>query len=318
MGEQMGGWMEEQTFTSQGVAEDTRRGLTDSPKWLSSLYFYDKRGSELFDQICDTPEYYPTRTEASILQDNLEDILASAGCDTIAELGSGASRKTRIVLDAGPTTYIPVDVSERFLLSVAEELRTAYPHHVIDPIPAEYVEGLRRIGKKPGKKLVMFLGSSIGNFEPEEQDGLLKAAYEALAPGDAFLLGTDLVKDPAVLEAAYNDMAGVTAAFNLNILENLNRKLKGNANLNAFEHKAFWNPEQSRIEMHLVSTTGQTLRFKDAQLEVPLVEGESIHTENSYKFTPERVQELAAASGFRLEKTWTDDHAWYGLHLLRK
>lgn len=314
----MGGWMEEQTFTSQGVAEDTRRGLTDSPKWLSSLYFYDKRGSELFDQICDTPEYYPTRTEASILQDNLTDILASAGCDTIAELGSGASRKTRIVLDAGPTTYIPVDVSERFLLAVAEELRAAYPDHIIDPVPAEYVEGLRRIGQKPGKKLVMFLGSSIGNFEPDEQDGLLKTAFASLSPGDAFLLGTDLVKDAAVLESAYNDVAGVTAAFNLNILENLNRKLNGNADTGQFAHKAFWNPVKSRIEMHLISSREQILSFKDAQLEVPLVKGESIHTENSYKFTMGRVQQLASASGFKLEKTWTDENHWYGLHLLRK
>lgn len=310
--------MEEQTFTSSGVAEDTRMGLTDDPKWLSSLYFYDKRGSELFDQICDTPEYYPTRTEASILEENVDAILEAAGTNVVAELGSGASRKTRIVLDAFEGTYIPVDVSERFLLGVAENLRKAYPQHTIDPVPAEYVEGLRQIGGKPGKKLVMFLGSSIGNFEPEEQEGLLKAAYDALAPGDAFLLGTDLVKDVKTLEAAYNDAAGVTAAFNLNILDNLNRKLGGNAQTEQFQHHAFFDEKKSRIEMHLVSKADQTLAFADAQLEVSVAAGESIHTENSYKFTLDRVRELAKASGFRLEKTWQDEKSWFGLHLLRK
>lgn len=309
--------VEEQTFTSKGVAEDTRAGLTDEPKWLSSLYFYDKRGSELFDQICDTPEYYPTRTEAAILEANVEEILATAGADTLAELGSGASRKTRIVLDAFKGTYIPVDVSERFLLQVADGLRQAYPDLVVDPVPAEYVEGLRRIGEKPGKKLVMFLGSSIGNFEPDEQDDLMRAAHAALKPGDAFLLGTDLVKDRDVLTSAYNDASGATAAFNLNILDNLNRKLNGNANTSKFRHEAIWNDDKKRIEMHLRSLLDQEISFESAKLKVTLKEGESIHTENSYKFTPERIQAITNCSGFTLERTWTDAKGWYGLHLLR-
>jgi L-histidine N-alpha-methyltransferase len=309
--------MEEQTFTSQGVAADTRRGLTDNPKWLSSLYFYDKVGSQLFDDICDTPEYYPTRTEAEILEKNVGEILELANPDTIAELGSGASRKTRIVLDAFQGTYVPVDVSKRFLLAVADELSAAYPHLHIDPIPAEYADGLRQIGSRPGKKLVMFLGSSLGNFEPNEQDALMRTAHNSLQPGDAFLLGTDLVKDPAIIRAAYNDAAGKTAAFNLNILTNLNGKIGGDVDPAKFEHKAIWSEEKSRIEMHLRSTVDQTITFTEADLAVALAAGETIHTENSYKFTPERIAELANGTGFTHERTWTDEKGWYGLHLLR-
>lgn len=315
--------METETWTSAGIVEDTRRGLLDDPKWLSSLYFYDKHGSELFDAICDTPEYYPTRTEAAILEANAEAILDAVGRHVVlAELGSGASRKTRIMLEAllahGDGTYLPVDVSKRFLDDVAEGLRRDFPGLDVQPIAAEYRDGLRAIGKHPGQKLVMFLGSSLGNFEPKEQQQLLQAAHDALAPGDCFLLGTDLVKDAQVLHDAYNDGAGVTAAFNKNILTHLNARLDGDADLDAWEHHAFWNPEKSRIEMHLRSRKDQTLHFAKAELSVDVTEGETIHTENSYKFTREGLQELVAPTGWRLEQGWCDENDWFALHLLRR
>ena len=315
--------METETWTSSGIIEDTRRGLLDDPKWLSSLYFYDKHGSELFDAICDTPEYYPTRTEAAVLEANAEAILDAAGRHVVlAELGSGASRTTRIMLKAllahGDRTYLPVDVSKRFLDDVATGLRQDFPGLTVDPIAAEYRDGLKTIGQHDGQKLVMFLGSSIGNFEPAEQDQLLQAAHDALAPGDCFLLGTDLVKDPQVLHDAYNDAAGVTAAFNKNILQHLANRLGGTVDLDAWEHHAFWNAERSRIEMHLRSRTDQHLVFPGADLDVPIAAGETIHTENSYKFTQERIQEMVDATGWTLEQTWTDSQTWFGLHLLRR
>lgn len=317
--------MESETFTSQGIVDDTRRGLLDEPKWLSSLYFYDEAGSHLFEQICETPEYYPTRTEASILEHNVHAILAAAGSDLLlAELGSGSSTKTRIVIqaileDQGPSTYVPVDISGDFLRTVAEELESTYEGLTVHPVAAEYKDGLQRIGEHPAaRRLVLFLGSSIGNFEPPEQLGLLRAAFDALSPGDAFLLGTDLVKDEATLVAAYDDAGGVTAAFNKNILSHLDRELDGDADPEAFRHVALWNPAESRIEMHLESLRDQRLRFPGADLEVPVAAGERIHTENSYKFTLERARRLAEDAGFALERTWTDERRWFGLHLLRR
>ncbi len=316
--------LETESFTSQGIVEDTRRGLTDEPKWLSSLYFYDRRGSEIFDAICDTPEYYPTRTEHAILEAHADEILEAAGprlC--LAEMGSGSSRKTATMLQAliarqGPSTYFPIDVSARFLQTVAEQLETDHPGLQVKPIAAEYKEGIQRVGHVSGRKLVLFLGSSIGNFEPEEQTGLMAAAHDALAPGDAFLLGTDLVKDVATLEAAYNDAAGHTAAFNKNILDHLNRKLDGDADPSAFDHVATWNATHRRIEMHLRSRRDQILTFKKADLEVAMKADETIHTENSYKFTLDGIHAMLDGTGWRLERTWTDANQWFGLHLLRR
>jgi L-histidine N-alpha-methyltransferase len=318
-------FVHEESFTSQGVVDDTRRGLQDNPKWLSSLYFYDRAGSELFEQLTHTDEYYPTRTEESILSANVDDILDTSGADLVlAEMGSGSSRKTRVVLDAmtrqrGPSTYWPIDVSAEFLHDVAEQLQSAFPDLTVEPIAAEYSDGIRQVGARPAKRrLVMFLGSSIGNFEPEEQLALLQTAHDALSPGDAFLLGTDLVKDAAILEAAYNDEAGMTAAFNLNILNHLNHELDGDATLDQFDHRAHFDAQRNRIEMHLVSKCDQVLHFPKANLEVRVVAGESIHTENSYKFSIDGAQSMARKAGFEIEKTWTDDKQWFGLHLLRR
>lgn len=319
------GDVQEESFTSQGIVEDTRRGLLDDPKWLSSLYFYDHLGSELFERITETPEYYPTRTEEGLLRDHIDQILEQAGTDlTLAEMGSGSSRKSRVVIEAlvakqGDSVYLPVDVSADFLHEVAVDLEKSFPGIHVQPIAAEYSDGLRQIGEHPAtRRLVMFLGSSIGNFEPDEQLGLLKTAYDSLSPGDTFLLGTDLIKDEAILDAAYNDSDGVTAQFNLNILSHLNRELLGDADLESFAHHAFWNAEKSRIEMHLVSLRDQQVGFPRADLVVSFKEGETIHTENSYKFTLDGARTMAQEAGFRLERSWTDEKQWFALHLLRK
>ncbi len=319
------GNVQEESFTSQGIVDDTRRGLMDEPKWLSSLYFYDHLGSQLFEQITETPEYYPTRTEESILREHIDEILEQAGDDlTLAEMGSGSSRKSRVAIEAlvrrqGESVYLPIDVSAEFLREVAVDLEASFPGIRVKPIAAEYSDGIRQVGEHPAtRRLVMFLGSSIGNFEPDEQVGLLRTAYESLSPGDAFLLGTDLVKDEAILDAAYNDEAGVTAQFNLNILTHLNRELAGDADIEAFAHHAFWNAEQRRIEMHLVSLRDQQVGFPKADLTVQFRQGETIHTENSYKFTIEGARAMAEQAGFTLETTWTDPKGWFALHLLRK
>jgi L-histidine N-alpha-methyltransferase len=317
--------MDTETFTSDGVVEDTKRGLTDSPKWLSSLYFYDETGSELFERITETEEYYPTRTEGKLLDIHGTAMLEMAGKELLlAELGSGSSSKTRTVIRElldlqGPCTYMPVDVSSDFLKAVAHDLERDFPGLDVKPVAAEYVAGLGRIGEAPAnRRLVLFLGSSIGNFEPDEQVGLLQSAYDAMQPGDAFLLGTDLVKDAATLNAAYNDAAGYTAAFNENILSHLDGRLDGDNAIDAFKHVAFWHPELSRIEMHLEATRDVTLTYPRAEFSAKISKGERIHTENSYKFTMDGVREMAQASGWTLEQSWIDDNKWFGLHLLRR
>jgi dimethylhistidine N-methyltransferase len=320
--------VQQETWTSQGIVADVRRGLTDDPKWLSSLYFYDAAGSQLFEEICRTPEYYPTRTETALLTTHGHRILERAGAPlVVGELGSGSSAKTRILLDAliarqGPSTYYPVDVSRDFLADVATRLEAAHAGLSVHPLAAEYHDGLRQIGEAPvpvgGRRLVLFLGSSIGNFEPSEQLDLLRAARAALAPGDAFLLGTDLVKDEAVLHAAYNDAAGVTARFNKNILTRIARELGADVDVDAFQHVAFWNAHQSRIEMHLESRRDHVLHLHGAALDVHMRKGERIHTENSYKFTLDAATALARRAGWELEHTWTDGRNWFGLHLLRR
>lgn len=316
--------MEATSWTSQGIVEDTRRGLLDEPKWLSSLYFYDEQGSRLFDAITTTREYYPTRTEHAILERHAGDILDAVQTPLVlAELGSGASLKTRTLLAAlldrqDTADYLPVDVSADFLADVAAGLTATFPGLAVHPIAGEYAQGLAAIGAHPApRRLVLFLGSSIGNFEPEEQASLLQNAHDALSPGDAFLLGTDLVKDPKILEAAYNDAEGQTARFNKNILHHLNARLGGENDVEAFEHTASWKPEASRIEMHLRAKRPITLRFPAAELEIDLVEGETIHTENSYKFTIDGARALAADAGFTPGPTWTDPDDWFALHLLR-
>jgi L-histidine N-alpha-methyltransferase len=239
-------------------------------------------------------------------------------------MGSGSSTKTRVLLDAllarqGPSTYVPIDVSGAFLNAVAKTLQADFTGLTVEPVAAEYKSGLAKVGKHPAKRrLVLFLGSSLGNFEPDEQVSLLKAAYDCLDPGDAFLLGTDMVKDAQTLRAAYNDAEGVTAAFNKNILTRIARDLGGAISLDSFDHEAIWNAQRSRIEMHLRSRRNQRIHLPKANLEVNLAEGETIHTENSYKFTVERIRQMVSEAGWQLEQTWQDDQKWFGLHLLRR
>ena len=287
---------------------DVVAGLSLPQKSIPPKYFYDERGSELFDAICDVPEYYPTRTEAALLAriaPTLESHLT--GFDHVVEYGSGASKKTRIVLDALPAlkSYVPIDVSEEFLLSVAERLAADYPSLAVLPVVGDFTGELTLPGEvASGGKVGFFPGSTIGNLGPEGGLEFLTKARALLGADAAFLLGADLVKDEGVLRAAYNDRAGVTAQFNLNLLSRINRELGADFDECAFHHHALWNQNESRIEMHLVSDAiqtvsinGHTFRFRS---------GETIHTENSYKFTPARLSALAEAAGWNVKTIWTD------------
>jgi dimethylhistidine N-methyltransferase len=287
---------------------DVVAGLSLPQKSIPPKYFYDERGSELFDAICDVPEYYPTRTETALLSRVAPELSERlSDFDHLVEYGSGASRKTRIVLDALTRlkSYVPIDVSEAFLLSVAERLTADYPRFDVLPVVGDFTDELMlpvEIGR--GRKIGFFPGSTIGNLGPEGGLEFLSKARALLGADSAFLLGADLVKDEDVLRAAYNDQAGVTAQFNLNLLARINRELGADFDEGAFRHHALWNPDESRIEMHLVSGTSQTVSINGHKFRFR--SGETIHTENSYKFTPARLNGLAKASGWKVETIWTD------------
>jgi dimethylhistidine N-methyltransferase len=287
---------------------DVVAGLSLPLKAIPPKYFYDERGSELFDAICDVPEYYPTRTEAALLARIAPDLTkALTGFDHLVEYGSGASKKTRIVLDALPslTSYVPIDVSEAFLLSVAERLAADYPHFSVLPVVGDFTSELTLpTGTTRGRKVGFFPGSTIGNLGPEGGTEFLARARALLGNDAAFLLGADLVKDEDVLRAAYNDRAGVTAQFNLNLLSRINRELGANFDECAFHHDAIWNSDESRIEMHLVSDAAQTVSINGHKFRFR--SGETIHTENSYKFTPTRLAKLAETAGWNAQTIWTD------------
>jgi L-histidine N-alpha-methyltransferase len=294
--------------TAKPFLDDVVRGLSARQKSIPPKYFYDERGSELFDAICDLPEYYPTRTEigllsqlAPVLRDSLEEF------DHLIEYGSGASRKTRIVLRALRLlkTYVPIDVSEEFLLSVAARLQKDFPKLRVEPLVGDFTGPLTLpMATQSGRRVGFFPGSTIGNLGPKGAAAFLVNARKSLGANSAFLLGADLIKDANVLRAAYNDRAGVTAQFNLNLLSRINRELGGNFDEGAFRHVAIWNAAESRIEMHLVSEQPQTVTLDGRRFSFR--EGETIHTENSYKFTPERLRELAESTGWRVRNVWTD------------
>jgi dimethylhistidine N-methyltransferase len=292
-----------------GMADAVRRGLTARPKALPPRFFYDARGSELFERICELPEYYLTRTEDRILA-GLGSALPS--CPTVVELGGGSATKTRRVLEAvRARRYVGVDISRSALETAAEGLRRSFPGLAIEAVEAEYAEAIRggRLPKPPA--LAMFLGSNIGNFDPEAARSFLRSLN-----GYRLLVGFDLQKDPAILHAAYNDSAGVTAEFNLNLLARINRELKGEFDLSAFSHRAFYAPGAGRIEMHLVSRLRQEVRIRDLDLRVEFEAGETIHTENSYKFSRGGIEDLAQAGGFRIDGFWTDEKEWFAVALL--
>jgi len=306
-----------------GLGDEVRAGLTARPKTLPTKYLYDDLGSALFEVICLLPEYYLTRSEAAILRAHARDIVAAAG-DTleIVELGSGTATKTRLLLDAalarqGTLRYSPIDISRSALDQTVHALNAEYPAISVDPQVADYFDGLRRFSRNGVERtLVLFLGSNIGNFEPYEARRTLSAVRETLRPGDSLLMGADMKKDTAVLEAAYNDKLGVTAAFNKNLLLRINRELGGHFDLDSFRHRAKYNPAEGRVEMHLVSDMAQDVAIDALDMTVHFEPGESIHTESSYKYDPKQVEALADETGFKVAETWTDPAKTFTSNLL--
>jgi L-histidine Nalpha-methyltransferase len=301
------------------MAEDVRVGLTRELRELPPKYFYDERGSDLFDRITELPEYYPTRCERSILNRRAPEIVELAGSDELVELGSGSASKTRALLYAmagagSLERYLPVDVSEAVVERCAEELVETYPGLRVHGVVGDFEQHLERVpaGERP---LVAFLGGTIGNFYPEPRAAFLASVRDLLGDDGRLLLGTDLVKDVGVLEAAYNDSAGVTAEFNRNVLSAINRELGANFEPGAFEHLAFWDAEASWIEMRLRAVSAQEVRIEDAGLELELDEGEEIRTEISTKFTQQGLEEELAEAGMRLEEFFTDEDGYFGLSL---
>ncbi len=308
------------------VADDVRRGLTAPSKSLPPWLFYDEAGSRLFELITDLPEYYLTRTERSILAKNATAILTAACHDQplrIVELGAGSAAKTRLLLQAGldrqpSVVYEPIDVSFTALESACRQIEGEMPRVEVVPRVIDYTCELdfEPCGSHE-RRLVLYIGSSIGNFEPDEAIRLLHRIRSRLRPGDGLLLGVDLVKDRNMLLAAYDDAEGVTAAFNRNVLVRLNRELGADFDPGAFAHRAHWNPFASRIEMHLESLCAQVVRLAALDLEVEFAAGETLHTENSYKFPPGGAEALLSASGFTPVFTWTDPRQWFAVCLGR-
>ncbi|MGW1172601.1 L-histidine N(alpha)-methyltransferase [Kitasatospora sp. NPDC002543] len=304
---------------STALRHDVQHGLTSRPKWLPPKWFYDARGSELFEEITRLPEYYPTRAERAILTARAGEIAAATGARTLVELGSGSSEKTRLLLDALRAlgtleTYVPVDVSESALTAAGGALAAEYPGLAVHGVLADFTA---RLGLPPegGPRLVAFLGGTLGNLLPLERAAFLAGLRAALDPGDFLLLGTDLVKDPAVLVAAYDDSAGVTAEFNRNVLNVLNRELGADFDPDAFEHVAVWDAEQEWIEMRLRSLRAQSVKIPALGLPVEFARGEELRTEVSAKFRRERVAGELAAAGLRLSHWWTDPEGRFGLSL---
>ncbi|MFE2406821.1 L-histidine N(alpha)-methyltransferase [Kitasatospora sp. NPDC059408] len=304
---------------STALRHDVQHGLTSEPKWLPPKWFYDARGSDLFEEITRLPEYYPTRAERAILTARAGEIAAATKARTLVELGSGSSEKTRLLLDAlndlgTLRTYVPVDVSESALTSAGEALAADYPGVAVHGVLADFTA---RLGLPPdgAPRLVAFLGGTLGNLLPDERAGFLGGLRATLDQGDHLLLGTDLVKDPAVLVAAYDDAAGVTAEFNRNVLNVLNRELAADFDPDAFEHVALWDAEREWIEMRLRSLRSQTVKIPALDLPVHFDRGEELRTEVSAKFRRERVAEELAAAGMRLTHWWTDEEGRFGLSL---
>lgn len=307
---------------SHPLRRDVLQGLRQSPKALPPKWFYDATGSDLFDQITRLPEYYPTRTEASILRDRATDIAAASGADTLVELGSGTSEKTRLLLDAMRDSgalkrFIPFDVDPSVLRDAATALHNEYPDIEIDVVCGDFEKDLGTV-PQVGRRMMVFLGSTIGNLTPGPRAKFLAALADTMQPGDSLLLGTDLVKDVGRLVRAYDDSAGVTAAFNRNVLTVVNRELDADFDLAAFDHVARWNPDEERIEMWLRSTTDQQVRVAQLDLTVNFAAGEEMLTEVSCKFRPEGVDAELAAAGLRRTHWWSDDAGDFGLSLAVK
>ncbi|MCC8337345.1 L-histidine N(alpha)-methyltransferase [Streptomyces sp. R1] len=305
--------------TDAALRADVLAGLTSTPKWLPPKWFYDARGSELFEAITALPEYYPTRAEREILVDRAGQIADATGARTLVELGSGSSEKTRVLLDAlternGLRGYVPVDVSESALTQAGQALVAERPGLQVHALIADFTGGLT-LPDTPGPRLVAFLGGTIGNLLPEERGAFLASVRALLSPGDALLLGTDLVKDEGVLVRAYDDAAGVTAEFNKNVLSVVNRELEADFVPAAFAHVALWNAEREWIEMRLRSRAAQTVKIQALDLVVDFADGEELRTEVSAKFRREGVRAELEAAGLDLAHWWTDREGRFALSL---
>jgi L-histidine Nalpha-methyltransferase len=301
------------------MADDVRRGLTASPKWLLPKYLYDARGSELFDEITRLPEYYPTRAERAILLQQADAVAAASGARTLVELGSGTSEKTRLLLDALARAgtlerFVPFDVDPAVLADASRAVAAEHPGVEVAPVVGDFEQHLRLLPRHPAR-LVAFLGSTIGNLEPPHRARFLADVRATMGPGDSLLLGTDLVKDVARLEAAYDDAAGVTAAFGLNVLDVLNRELDADFDTEAFRHRARWSPTHEWVELSLVSERDQVVRIGALDLEVPFARDEPVRTEVSTKFRRERVEQELADARLRVTAWWTDPDGDFALSL---
>ncbi|GHD24929.1 L-histidine N(alpha)-methyltransferase [Streptomyces galbus] len=302
--------------TDAALRADVLHGLTTTPKTLPPKWFYDAHGSALFELITDLPEYYPTRAEREILDARATEIAAASGARTLVELGSGSSEKTRLLLDAltGLRAYVPVDVSESALTGAGQALAAERPRLEVHALIADFTQPLE-LPDTPGPRLLAFLGGTIGNLLPAERARFLASVRALLAPGDALLLGTDLVKDEQVLVRAYDDAAGVTAAFNKNVLAVVDRELGADFDPDAFDHVALWDADQEWIEMRLRSRTAQTVKVPALGLAVDFAAGEDLRTEVSAKFRQEGVRAELAEAGLELAHWWTDAEGRFALSL---
>ena len=309
----------------RALTHEVRRGLIGRPRSLSPWMFYDAEGSRLFERITTLPEYYPTRTERAILAKHADAIVAAAHSDgsspmRLVELGAGTAEKTVILLEAAlrlsdDVTYMPVDVSSDALELACQNIACALPEVRMQPVIRNYITHPLQLDPFDGTTLAVYIGTNIGNFSPEEAQIILRNLGSQLQTGDALLLGTDMVKDEPTLLAAYDDSDGITAAFNLNILHRLNRELGANFDTAWFRHRVLWNSIESRIEMHLESTQEQDVNIEYAEVDLHFKRRETIHTENSYKFTDQGLRSILGDAGFETGRAWKDSRNWYTVTL---
>jgi L-histidine N-alpha-methyltransferase len=306
-------------FTAASLRADVLEGLLSEPKWLPPKWFYDKTGSALFEEITQLPEYYPTRAERAILGQYAADVVELAGCEQLVELGSGSSEKTRLLLDRLPaegSSYVALDVSESALRLACESVAAGYPRLRVEAVRADFENQLSTVlSGGGGRRLVAFLGGTIGNLAPVQRRAFLAELRAGLTAGDSFLLGADLVKSADVLVPAYDDAAGVTAAFNLNVLEVLNRRLAADFDRADFEHRAVWDAENAWIEMRLRAVRAVEVRIAALDLKLSFAEGEEMRTEISAKFTRSRLETEFTAAGFTATGWWTDPASQFSLSL---
>src|SRR5271166_15029 len=312
-----------QFVATDAMSLAVREGLSATPKRLPCWLLYDEVGSELFERITELPEYYLTRTERSILERYAAEILEQAGPSlTLVELGAGTASKTCILIEEllqrqSRALFYPIDVSPSALDEAMRQLDRQFPSLRVSPIVADYTGGVPALNRISGRKLVLYIGSSIGNFEPPDAVRMLRRIRQTLRPGDALLLGADFAKSPKILLPAYDDSQGITAAFNKNILGRLNREMDADFDLDLFRHIALWNRRHSRMEIYLESMAAQSVFIPALDMDLSFEPEERIHTENSYKYTDEMIVSILRQSGFMLEQTWCDRKKWFGVHLAR-